>query len=260
MVRVGIGGWTYPPWRGSFYPAELPQRCELQYAASRLGSIEINATYYRLQKPESFARWRDAAPADFVFTVKASRYCTNRKRLAEAGESVMKFLDQGLVELGEKLGPILWQLAPTKRFEAGDLEAFLKLLPDAHEGLRLRHALEVRHQSFAAPEFVELMRARGAAIVVADHDEHPQIADPTAGFVYARLMRARAAVKSGYPGAGLDKWARIAKSWADGHAPEGLSYRAGKAGAAKGHDVFVFMIDGAKERAPSAALALIERL
>ena len=259
-IRVGIGGWTYGPWRGTFYPEGLVQKRELEYAASRLGAIEINGTYYRLQKPASFAKWRDETPDDFVFTVKASRYCTNRRVLSEGGEGIENFLNQGLVELGDKLGPILWQFMATKKFDAEDFGSFLELLPKEWKGARLRHALEVRHESFACAEFVEMARKAGAAIVIADDDEHPQIADLTADFVYARLMRSREEEESGYPAGELDEWARIATGWAEGRAPEGLNYVVEKTKPADGRDVFAFMINGAKVRAPVAAEALIERI
>ena len=259
-IRFGIGGWTYAPWRESFYPADLRQKDELAFAASNMGAIEINATYYRLQKPESFAKWRDATPDDFVFTIKASRYCTNRRVLAEAGEGIANFFKQGLSELGGKLGPILWQFMPTKRFDPEDFGAFLDLLPAKLDVGPLRHALEVRHESFACAEFVALARKAGVAIVVADHDDYPQIADPTADFVYARLMRARAKLATGYPADELDEWARISRSWAKGHAPEELKYAAAKPPPAKARDVFVFAINGAKLRAPAAAMALSERV
>ena len=260
VIRTGIGGWTYEPWRGVFYPEGLRQADELGYAAAQLGSIEINGTYYRLQKRESFAKWRDAARQGFVFSVKASRYCTNRKVLAEAGESVEKFFDSGIGELGEKLGPVLWQFAPTKRFEEADFAAFLDLLPSKCEGVTLRHALEVRHASFACAEFVALARDRGAAIVVADHDDYPQIADLTADFVYARLMRSREKIETGYLAGELDEWARIAASWSEGHAPEGLDYVAAKEPTATARDVFAYVISGAKLRAPAAAMSLAERI
>lgn len=260
-IRTGIGGWTYEPWRGVFYPKGLRQADELEYAAAHLGTIEINGTYYSLQSPKSFAKWRDAAPDGFIFSVKASRYCTNRKVLGEAGESVAKFVAQGITELGDKLGPILWQFAPAKRFDAQDFAAFLALLPGKHQGVRLRHALEVRHESFACAEFVDLARKHGAAIVAADHDEYPQIADLTADFVYARLMRSREAIATGYPADELDEWARIGRSWAEGHAPEGLTYAAPReAPANAGRDVFAYIISGAKVRAPAAAIALAERV
>ncbi|PEQ14430.1 hypothetical protein B2G71_02220 [Novosphingobium sp. PC22D] len=257
-IRTGIGGWVYPDWRGTFYPEGLRQADELAYAAGRLGTIEINATYYRLQKRESFAAWRDATPEGFRFALKASRFCTNRKVLAEAGSGIEKFFAQGVAELGDRLGPVVWQFAPTKRFEAEDFAAFLALLPETCEGLPLRHALEVRHESFACAEFVALARDHGMAIVIADHDEYPQIADLTADFVYARLMRAQQQVPTGYDAAALDEWARIARSWRDGHAPEGLAYATAKEAPAAGREVFVYMINGAKERAPAAAMALAD--
>lgn len=259
-IRIGIGGWTYKPWRGRFYPDGLPQKKELEYAAARLGAIEINATYYRLQKPASFAKWREAAPEGFRFAVKASRYCTNRKDLTEAGEGIGNFFDQGLAELGDRLGPVLWQFMPHKAFDADEFAGFLDLLPETLGGVALRHALEVRHESFACDAFVDLARERGAAIVVADHDDYPQIADLTADFVYARLQRARADVATGYPGDELDAWADRCRGWADGHAPRGLDYVAARAPAAARRDAYLFMINGAKERAPEAAMALIGRL
>jgi len=255
-IRTGIGGWTFEPWRGVFYPKGLRQADELRYAAAHLGTIEINATFYRLQKPQSFAAWRDAAPGGFVFAVKASRYCTNRRVLGEAGEGIAGFFRQGLQELGDKLGPIVWQFAATKRFEPEDFAAFLALLPDTCGGLPLRHALEVRHESFACPEFVALARRHGAAIVIAEHEEYPQIADLTADFVYARLMRTQEAIPTGYAPEALAHWARVARAWRDGEAPDGLRYLADPLPPASGRDVFAYIISGAKVRAPAAAMAL----
>lgn len=259
-IRTGIGGWVYEPWRGSFYPAGLRHADELAYAAAHVGTIEINATFHRLQKPASFAAWREATPEGFVFAMKGSRFVTNRKLLASAGEGIANFFRQGIAELGDKLGPINWQFAATKRFEPDDFAAFLALLPATCGGLPLRHALEVRHESFRCPEFVDLARRHGAAIVVADHDEYPQIADLTAPFVYARLMRCREDIASGYPPAELDQWARIARSWSEGHAPAGPPYAAAREPAAPGREVFAYLIDGAKLRAPAAAMALAGRL
>ena len=259
-IRTGIGGWTYAPWRGTFYPKGLRQGDELEYAAAHLSTIEINGTYYRLQKPESFAAWRDAAPEGFRFAVKGSRFCTNRKVLAEAVESVAKFVDQGIAELGDKLGPLVWQFAPTKRFEADDFAAFLDLLPARTCGLPLRHALEVRHESFACSEFIELARQHGMAVVITEHAEYPQIADLTADFVYARLMCSSAGHAEGYSDGALDEWARRAHSWREGHAPEGLHYVGPPKPAAPGREVFVYFIAGAKERNPAAAMALAERI
>ena len=241
-IRVGVGGWTYAPWRGVFYPEGLTQAKELANAASRLTAIEINGTYYGSQKPATFASWAKQVPNGFIFSVKASRYCTNRKLLAEGAESVARFLGQGIVELGDRLGPILWQFMPTKRFDAADFGAFLKLLPASQDGLPLRHALEVRHESFRDPAFYALAKEAGAAIVFADSDEHPCIDAPTAGFRYARLMKSREEVATGYEDAALDDWSGTARSWA------------------KEGDAFLFFISGAKVRAPAAAQALIARV
>lgn len=259
-IRIGIGGWSFPPWRGTFYPTGLPQRAELAHAASRLGAIEINATYYRLQSPDSFAAWAAAVPEDFRFAVKASRFATNRRDLAGAGESVARFLGQGLDRLGARLGPVLWQFMPAKRFDPDEMEAFLDLLPDRLAGAPLRHALEVRHESFADPRFVAMARARRMAIVLADKEGAPVIADRTAGFAYVRLQRAREEEPAGYSPAALDRWAERALALARGAAPEGVErVEDAKAGAAPG-PVFLFMINGAKVRAPAAAEALIARL
>lgn len=256
-IHVGVGGWTYEPWRDNFYPKGLPHARELEYAAQHLTGIEINGTYYGTQKRETWRKWADAVPAGFVFTAKASRFCTNRKVLAEAGPSIAKFLDQGIAELGAKLGPILWQFMGTKKFERDDFARFVDLLPDEQEGVKLRHALEVRHDSFVCPEFVDLARRRGCAVVFADHDDYPMIADLTAPFVYARLQRSRADEPTGYDAAALDRWARIARGWAAGKAPEGLPYAAAPTVDAAARDVFLFFIAGAKERNPAAAQALI---
>lgn len=242
-IRVGVGGWSFEPWRGVFYPTGLRQRDELNYATSQMTAIEINATYYSTQSPKSFANWASAAAEGFQFSAKASRYCTNRKVLAEAGPSIEKYMGQGLSELGDKLGPIVWQFAPTKKFDADDFAAFLDLLPDKFEGLRLRHALDARHDSFDDPAFVDLARARGMAIVRNDHPEYPLIEADTADFVYARVMQAREELEQGYSAADLDAWADRARNW-----------------AAEGQDVYLFFISGAKIRNPAAARAVIERL
>jgi uncharacterized protein YecE (DUF72 family) len=260
-IRVGIGGWTYEPWRETFYPPKWPKARELEYASSKLTAIEVNGTFYSSQKPATFADWAKRTPDDFVFALKASRYCTNRRVLAEAGESIARFVNQGIVELGPKLGPILWQFAATKQFDPDDLAAFLALLPDAVDGVPLRHAIEPRHESFRDPAFVALARAAGVAIVFADADKFPQFADLTADFVYARLQNQRAEEPTGYAPAALDGWAETARRWAAGTAPAGYAYADDQA-ASKGpaRDVFVFMINGAKERAPAAAMGLLERL
>jgi uncharacterized protein YecE (DUF72 family) len=259
QIRVGIGGWTFEPWRGVFFPPGLAHAKELAYAAGKLTAIEVNGTYYSSQSPSTFAKWAKETPDGFVFSLKASRFCTNRKVLAEAGASVEKFLTSGIVELGDKLGPILWQFMPTKKFDPADFGAFLKLLPARQDGLRLHHAVEVRHESFLTPAFVTLARDAGVAIVFADSPKYPAIADLTADFVYARLQDAHEEVETGYDAETLDRWADIARAWTTGGAPEGLGYiDEAKPGPVK--DVFVFMINGAKVRAPAAAMALLERL
>ena len=259
-IRTGIGGWTFEPWRGTFYPADLPKAKEADYAVNHLGTIEINGTFYRTQTPATFAKWRDAAPEGFVYAVKALQYCVAKKKLAEAGESIGKFLNSGLSELGDKLGPILWQFRPTRQFDADDIADFLAMLPARIDGVPARHVLEVRHESFACPEFVELLRKHGAAVVVADHEEHPQIADLTADFVYARLMKTREEIDTGYAAADLDRWADIARGWAKGEQPDGLTYVTDQAAERTPRDVFAYFISGAKERNPAAAIALAERL
>lgn len=259
-IRVGIGGWTYEPWRDSFYPAKWPHKRELDHASRAVTAIEVNGTYYSSFKPASFAGWAGAVPEGFVFAVKASRYCTNRKVLAEAGESVARFVGQGIVELGDKLGPILWQFMATKRFDADDFGAFLRLLPGSQDGVPLRHAVQVRHESFAVPEFVAMARAAGVAVVFADSGEYPAIADVTAPFVYARLESAEEQFPAGYAPEALDTWADTARSWAAGGRPGGLPYVDRHVPPEQPRDVFVFFINGAKIRAPQGAMALQERL
>jgi len=261
-IRTGIGGWTYPDWRGGvFYPEGLRQADELSYAAQKVGAIEINGTFYRLQKPESFAKWRDETPDGFVFALKGSRFVTNRKDLSQAGESVGKFVGQGIVELGDKLGPLLWQLAKTKRFDADEIRAFLALLPAEHGGVRLRHAIEIGHESFACAEFVDLARAAGVAVVWSEDEGRAEIADRTADFAYLRCQRMRSDCATGYDEDGLERIARLCRSWAEGHTPQGLPHAAERADSEeRGGDVFAFMINGAKERAPAAAMALADRL
>lgn len=261
VIRTGVGGWTFEPWRGTFYPAGLAQSKELHYASRQLATIEINGTYYRTQTPATFAKWAADAPDGFVFTVKASRFATNRRVLAEAGESIERFVTSGLAELGDKLGPIIWQFAPTKKFDAEDVSAFLSLLPQTHAGVRMRHALEVRHDSFKSPEFVALARQHGAAIVYADHAKYPAIADVTSDFIYVRLQTGDDRVATAYPPKALDAWANRAKLWADGDLPADIPYfgEAGDAGK-KARDVFMFVIHEGKLRAPAGAIALAERI
>ena len=258
-IRVGVGGWTFEPWRGSFYPEGLAQKRELEFASRALTTIEVNGTYYGSQKPESFRKWHDETPEDFVFSLKAPRFATNRKVLAEAGESIARFFASGVLELRDKLGPINWQFMATKKFEPEDFAAFLALLPKSVEGRAIRNVVEVRHASFAVPEFVDLLRAHDVAAVIAGDSDYPVIADPTAPFVYARIMGTRAEEVAGYAPAELDAWARRAAAWASGAAAEGIApLRAAPDGAAR--DVFLYVISGAKERNPAAAMALIERL
>jgi uncharacterized protein YecE (DUF72 family) len=259
-IRVGVGGWTYEPWRGLFYPADLPKTRELEYASRKLTSIEINGTYYRLQKPETFAKWRDETPDDFVFSVKGGRHATNRSVLAEAGESIERFFASGVLLLGDKLGPINWQFAATKKFDLEDFGAFLALLPDSIEGREIRHAVEVRHDSFKTPDFIELARRRGVAIVVSGDSEFPLITDVTAPLVYVRIMGANETHKLGYSSAALDVWAGRARIWAAGGSPADLPLIAPAPNSKSACDVFLYAISGFKERNPAAALALIERL
>jgi uncharacterized protein YecE (DUF72 family) len=260
MIRVGIGGWTFAPWRGTFYPKGLAQTRELQHASRHLTSIEINGTFYSTQKPASFRKWATETPDDFLFSLKGSRYVTHRRVLAEAGESVTRFLASGLTELGDKLGPILWQLHPGKRFEPEDFEAFLALLSPDLEGRPLRHAVEVRHESFVDPAFITLLRKYSVAPVLVESDKHPLIADVTTDFVYCRLQRTSEKNAAGYPPRELDAWAKRARAWEKGGAPDDLKPITPTAPDRKPRDVFVYMISGAKVRAPAAAMALIERL
>lgn len=242
-IRVGIGGWTYEPWRGTFYPEGLAHKRELEYAARHLTAIEINATYYGRQKPESWRKWAEAVPEGFQFSLKASRYSTARKVLADGAQSIATFMGQGFTELGDKLGPINWQFADTKPFERDDFARFLDLIPDEQDGLTLRHTLEVRHPSFADPAFLDLARARNMAVVFADHAEFPRIEEQTADFTYARLQRSAEEIETGYDDTALDGWAQQVRAWAAG-----------------GRDVYVYFIGGAKVRNPAAAQALIARL
>jgi len=259
-IRVGVGGWTYEPWRNNFFPEGLPHSKELEYASRQLSAIEINGTYYSTQKPTSFAKWRDETPDDFVFSMKASRYSTNRRVLAEAGESIARFVGSGISELGPKLGPIVWQFMPTKRFDAEDFEAFLELLPKTVGSLPLRHVMDVRHESFKTPEYLALARRHKVATVFTDSDDYPSFADLTADFVYARLMRADAKLKTGYGPKALDEWAEHAKRWAAGGEPEHLPRVDDTSAPKTPREVFLYFINGAKERAPAAAMALRERV
>ncbi len=260
-IRVGIGGWTYEPWRNNFYPAGLAQSKELGYASRQLSAIEVNGTYYSTFKPPTFKKWHDETPDGFVFSLKASRFATNRKLLSTAGESIARFVESGISELGDKLGPIVWQFMPTKAFEPDDFAAFLALLPRKEGSRSLRHVLDVRHPSFMTPAYLALARKHGAATVFTDSDKFPSFADLTGDFVYARLMNSDAKLKSGYAPKALDAWAASAKVWAGGGLPDALPVVEQGASATTGaRDVFIYFINGAKEKAPAAAGALIERL
>ena len=258
-IRTGMGGWSYEPWRETFYPADVPQRRELEYASREVTAIEINSTFYRLQKPEIFTGWRDQTPDDFVFTTKASRNTTYRKDLTEARESVERFAN-GVSTLAPKLGAILWQLPPTKKFERAEIETFLSYLPREARGVPLRHAFEVRHKTFMCEEFLDLARATGVAVVCADADEYPSFADVTGDFVYGRLRRTVSSEPTGYTKPALEQWARRAQLWANGGEPNDLPKVSATAPPSKPRDVFLFFISGAKERAPLAARELAKHV
>jgi uncharacterized protein YecE (DUF72 family) len=242
-IRIGIGGWTYEPWRGVFYPSDLPQKRELEYASRALTAIEINATFYGRQKPTSWENWEKVVPGDFQFAVKGSRYCVMKSKLAEAKEGLEGFFAQGFTALGPKLGPILWQFTHYRKFDRDDIAGFLDLLPKELEGIRLRHAIEPRNESFRDERFFELCREHKVAIVLEDSDDYPTIEVDTADFTYARLQRMQEEIPTGYEDSSLDSFAEMARGW-----------------ASAGRDVYIFMINGAKVRAPAAALALQEQL
>jgi len=240
-VRVGIGGWNFEPWEETFYPPKLAKKKQLEYAASKLTAIEINGTFYRNQTPATYKKWAGETPPGFMFTVKAHRYTVTRKPADEMKDSVKWFLDSGVAELGDRLGPINWQFN-NKKFDRAYFAAFLGALPKEHARMKLRHALEVRHKSFEDPAFHDLLRDHGAALVSADDDEWPQADVATADFAYARLQRTRADEKTGYPARELNAWAKTFQKWSEKR------------------DVFAFFISGAKETNPAAAMALIAKL
>jgi uncharacterized protein YecE (DUF72 family) len=244
-IRVGVGGWTYEPWRNNFFPPGLSHSKELEYASRKLTAIEVNGTYYSTFKPPTFAKWRDETPDGFVFSLKANRFATNRRELATAGESIQRFVGSGISELGPKLGPVVWQFMPTKQFDPEDFEAFLALLPAQVDGCTLRHVMDVRHESFDSPDYLALARRYGCTTVHTDSDKFPAIIDAQGDLAYIRLMRSEAQRPTGYPPEVLDQWAEGARAWtAQGPARE----------------AFIYFINGAKERAPAAAMELIRRL
>lgn len=242
MIRVGIGGWSYEPWWETFYPADLPKAKELEYASRRVTAIEINATFYRTQSAASFKKWAAATPDDFLFSVKAPRAAAQRKDLREAAQSIEWFFNSGVGELGDKLGPIFWQMAPYKKFDAYEMKAYFRLLPKKLGKRRLRHALEVRHESFMCDGFKSLARENNIAVATVESAKHPLIVEPTADFAYARLELTQADEPTGYARSALEKWAKTARAWE------------------KSGDVFLYFISGAKERNPAAAMAMLEIL
>jgi uncharacterized protein YecE (DUF72 family) len=261
MIRVGIGGFVFAAWRGVFYPHDLPRSRELAYASRQLTSIEINGTFYRTQDPASFRRWYAETPASFVFSLKGPRYATHRRELSESGASIERFLASGILELREKLGPILWQFPPTARFDEGNLAAFLELLPSVVNGRTIRHVIEIRDASFVTPEFIALLRRHRIALAFVDSDEHPEMYDVTGDFIYLRLRRSVQSEPAGYSAPALDSWARRLHAWSTGGEPDDA--RRVHPNGAREHtsrDCFAYFISGAKVRAPAAALALIERL
>lgn len=261
QIYVGIGGWTFEPWRGSFYPKGLAHAKELAYAAERLTSIEVNGTFYRTQTPATFRKWASDVPEGFVFALKGPRFAVNRRVLKEAGDSIKRFLDSGITELGDRLGPLLWQFAPTKKFDAADFGGFLELLPQKSGGHALRHVIEVRHDSFRTPEFLALLRQFKLPVVFTDHARYPNIADVTGDFVYARLQRGKDDIATAYPPKEIDAWAKRLRLWAQGAALDDLpSVEAPPKQKAMAREVFAYVIHEGKVRAPAGAMALIAKL
>lgn len=258
-IRIGVGGWTFAPWRKDFYPVGLVQRRELEYASRHLTAIEINGTFYRAQKPATYARWRDETPEGFVFSAKAPMRIVQSRVLATTGAQVADFLG-AIASLGDRLGPIVWQFDTGPTLDRKDFATFLELLPGDIDGRRLRHVLDVRDPAFVDADYLALARSHGMATVFTDSSAHPSFVDLTADFVYARLMRSRSEVAAGYEASDLDAWARRARQWAAGGEPDDLPRLASAAAAARPRDVFLYFISGAKARNPAAALALIGRL
>ena len=243
VIRIGIGGWTFPPWRGTFYPNDLAQSKELDYASRQFGAIEINATFYGRQSPKSWTAWARTVPEGFQFAIKGSRYVVTRPKLADAEEGLGTYFRQGMAVLREKLGPFLWMLAARRQFDREDIAAFFKLLPQTLDGTPLRHVIEPRHESFRDESFFELCRDHNVAVVFGDDDEFPCIDADTASFSYARLQRMREEIPTGYDAKALDDFASRARKW-----------------QSERRDSYIFMINGAKIRAPAAALELQRRL
>jgi uncharacterized protein YecE (DUF72 family) len=283
-VRIGISGWRYPPWRGVFYPPKLPQKRELAYAANIFRSIEINGTFYSLQRPEYFEAWAAETPDDFVFSVKGPRFITHIKRLKDVKAPLANFLASGVLRLGPKLGPVLWQFPPNFRFDPQKLESFLKMLPHDTESASalarrhdkrlsgrsalktdakrpLRHAMEIRHNSFVTPAFIELLRTYDVALVCADTVEWPRLMDVTSDFIYCRLHGSEQLYASGYDNESLDQWAARAASWARGEQPPDAEQviKPGKS-QMQPRDVFIYFDNDAKVRAPFDAQGLMARV
>ena len=259
-VRIGVGGWTFEPWRGVFYPKGLPHAKELSYAAERLTSIEVNGTFYRSQTPATFRKWASEVPQNFVFALKGPRFAVNRRVLKEAGDSIKRFLDSGVTELGDHLGPLLWQFAPTKKFDGADFGKFLELLPRKLDGRALRHVVEVRHDSFCTPDFVTLIREFETPVVFAEHGKYPAIADVAGDFVYARLQKGNDEIKTCYPPKELDAWSKRFQAWADGSEPDDLPKVDKTKPKKEPRDVFAYVIHEGKVRAPAGAMELIARV
>ncbi len=267
-IRVGIGGWTFAPWRNNFYPAGLVQRRELEYASRHVSAIEINGTYYGTQKPATYAKWRDETPDGFVFSAKAPKRIMASRVLAKAGAQVEDFVG-GIVELGDRLGPLVWQFDRGTKIDAEDFAAFLDLLPKQAGSRALRHVLDVRDPDFVDARYLALAREHGMATVFTDSPEHPSFADVTADFVYARLMRSQSGIATGYDAQTLAQWAARARTWAAGGDPGGPGsdpwqalprIEPAPAKPAAPRDVFVYFISAAKERNPAAAMALLREL
>lgn len=259
-IRVGIGGWKFAPWRETFYPQNLTQKNELQYASRQMTAIEVNSTFYAAQRPATYAKWRGETPDGFLFSLKAPGRITQGRLLAGAARGVRAFVFGGLAELGDRLGPVSWQFPPHREFERDDFAAFLDLLPRDLNGYPLRHVLEVRHDSFMCDEYLSLARQHRFPTVYTDSPDYPSFADVTGDFVYARLMRSRSSVVTGYAAKALDRWAANARAWARGKTPDDLQYVSREQPAAKSRDVFIFFISAAKERNPAAAIALRNRI